>query len=202
MFFERFGKKIASPYLFFPLLLFPWIIAFSLWALQWWQKELLFDQFETAFSQGEKAARTKQETRAFLERYQKKDPYFLQKVLESYPLLSEEKKETLFLSSHPAIRQKAFYTQTLQKLENNQLQFVEGKIETAPYIKETLERQINPILLNEKDLKRLLSWIENVSIGEYEPDTSSPQLIIEKASLKKKNAYLELELQILKREFF
>ena len=82
--------------------------------------------------------------------------------------------------------------------EQNRLVFTETKTQTSPQCKETHETQRHPIELNETDLKRLLTVIEEIPPGST---TCRPQLVVTNFHLTRKDHTFTLELNLLKREF-
>lgn len=88
----------------------------------------------------------------------------------------------------------------------NDLVFTEGVVQNYGPFQEVTETQSHPVEVNLNDLKLILSRIEGVKIGENEPVSTRPQLIILDFKLDKKthpdkNEVYQLSMKLLKREF-
>jgi hypothetical protein len=89
---------------------------------------------------------------------------------------------------------------------SNSLLLSEGNVQAYPFFQETTSSLIHPIELNIDDLKKLLTVVEGVPIGEYEPPQDRPQMIVTDFKLDKKvasenNEVFILNMKILKREY-
>ena len=87
----------------------------------------------------------------------------------------------------------------------NKLLFVEEGIERSGSLQEVEEKCKYPVEMNEEDLKKLLSVVEEVKIGSNLPPDNAPQLIIKNFELLKKPTLgsedvFEVHLSIIKRE--
>ena len=97
--------------------------------------------------------------------------------------------------------------QTLQNRLNfilspdNKLIFSKEKVTTTNFLKETEEKQINPVLIDQEDLKKILALLEEVKIEPYYNETKCPQIIINSFLLEKKENTLKINMNLLKREF-
>ena len=108
---------------------------------------------------------------------------------------------------HPALADKRSTEARLQFLdsEDNRLTFIEEEIRSSSTMKETEERQRHTVQMDEEDLKKLLSLIEEVSIDSFSPAENSPQIIVTDFQLEKKESPIktkvfEIEMKLLKRE--
>ena len=68
------------------------------------------------------------------------------------------------------------------------------------------ETLVHPIEVNVDDIQEILSGIEGVIIGPYEPPPNPPQLLmldfkIDRKGISEKNEVYGLNLKLLKREF-
>ena len=83
------------------------------------------------------------------------------------------------------------------------MKFAEENINKTALIKETSETQLSSIEVDENDLQKLLSIIEEEPINHFVAKKKSPQLIIKNFILSKEkpNAF-SLDMKILKREYF
>ncbi len=165
------------------------------------QKELENEYFETA-RKAKSALGKKLRKERFLSRYGTADPYFLEEKIESIPLLDMERDFQLSRLDHPALAKKDEIKQRLHFLEKtNRISFLEENIRTSKRIKETDENMRHPVQVNAIDLQKILSRIEDVTIGSFEPIPNMPQLVVRNMKLKKKGELFELELQLIKREW-
>lgn len=207
MLLENFGKACFAqirPAFFFSLLLLPIFLSTVYLSSQKIQLQQLENNFASASAKGKSAIEKKRKKEKFLKRYSEADPYFINKKIESFSFLEEEKEELKRLIQHPAIPNKKTFKERLNFLsgEENQLTFSEEDIRSSTTIKETDEKQRHPIQVDEKDLTQLLCLIEDVSATSC----LSPQLIIRNFKLKKRetplhNEVFEVEMELLKREW-
>ena len=141
--------------------------------------------------------------RDFLESKIDSDSYFIDNNLENLKFLKNEINTYKKLKSHIAFAQNEEIKKRYDFLTNkNKLKFFEENIKTSSLVKETEERQINSIEVNEEDVEKLLSIIEEKSIKDFKPTQKMPQLIITNFNLKKeKSDSFLLDMKLLKREF-
>lgn len=88
----------------------------------------------------------------------------------------------------------------------NSMNFTEGAVQSLPLFQETVESLIHPVEVNVSDLQKILSRVEGVKVGPYEPCPNRPQLLVTEFKLDKKkhsekNEVYLLNLKLLKREF-
>lgn len=211
MFLERIGKICllhTRPFFFYLFVLTPILLSSTYLLLQYAHLEELQMRFAEACKKGRVALDRKSKKEHFLERYSEADPYFLDNNIESLLFLQKEKKELQALSLHPAMADKHLTEERLKFLDSpqNRLAFVEETIRTGLRAKETEERQRHPVEIDEEDLKKLLSLIEDVPIDSFSPLEKAPQIMIidfrlEKKTTSFKTKVLELEMKLLTREF-
>lgn len=207
MFLEHCGQfcfKKIRPSIFFSSLLVPIICATFYLFFQILELQELENRFIYSTKKGKSAIEKKRNKEQFLRRYSSYTPYFINQYIESLNFLDKEKQELITLLNHPAVLNKKILKERLSFLsgETNRLLFAEEKVRSSTKIKETEEKQRHPVQVDEKDLEKLLSLIEDVS---SEP-LNSPQLIIRNFQLKKKetslrNEIFEVEMELLKREW-
>jgi hypothetical protein len=154
--------------------------------------ERIEEQFFTARKRGKAAFERKEREEKFLAHHAHSDSYFLDKEIESLQFLEKETSLLNQWASHPAMH---FYNPL--NLSENRLIFSEEKTQTSPLCKETIEIQRHPIKINETDLKKLLSLIEEIPSNL----TGRPQLLITDFHLVPKEGLLEIQMNLLKREF-
>jgi hypothetical protein len=206
MFLDWFGKLCFShmrPSFFYLTVLSPLFFSCLYILLQYNSLDELEHRFSDACKKGKIALTRKGRKERFLNRYSHADPYFLDNQIESLTFLQKEKRELEALRDHPALADKRSIEERLAflKSDQNRLAFTEEAISTASRIKETEERQRHPVEIEEDDLKKLLSLIEDVPIDSFSPVENAPQVIITDFNLKKKTKVLEIEMKLLTREF-
>ena len=211
MIFERIGLIFFSkirPLFSFLFLTAP-LLATGLYVLQ---KHLSLQemqmQYETTLLKAQRSMQKRADKNHFLARYSEAEPYFLDQQIESLALLQEEVEWLQTYKNHPALAENqlaeeraAFLTQG-----KNKISFMEEEIKKSTLCQETREKMKKTVEMSEKDLEKLLSLIENVTIGSNAPPLKSPQMIITNFSLKKKispfqQEIFEVKLDLLKREF-
>jgi hypothetical protein len=210
-FFEKSGKFLfqrVNPLLFLTILgVAPLISGFLLFNERQ-SVEILQSQFTTISKKTKTAFKKKARKERFLKNHNNSDPYFLDKEIESISFLENEKMRLKSWLSHPAISNKELLRDRLNFLESedNCLIFIDDEILFSKNMKETLERQREPVEVDQDDLKHLLSMIEEIPLDSQPHPSNRPQLIICDFSLTKKlsplqNEVFELKMDILKREF-
>ncbi len=125
-------------------------------------------------------------------------------ILQSKALLVQKQKQTqseLIKALDHADH--FFIDKHLESL--HMLRFSEEIVRKADGIQEMEEVQIEPIQVDDEDLKRILSVVEGIQIGPYSPPENSPQLIIKQFNLTKKShnpqeSIFVLNMQLIKRE--
>lgn len=209
MFFEKCGKIFflkMRPAFFFSLVALPLFLA----GLFLFQELMHLRELEERFIKASRKERLAMERKGrkdrFLERYSKANPYFLDQMIESFPLLQNEKVRLESLQSHPAFPESLSIRDRLHFLNENKLAFREEKIENSKEMKEVLEHQLYSVQMDEDDLKQILSIIEDVPIETHLPKDHAPQILIKDFRLKKIQTALhtevfEVEMDLVKREF-
>ncbi|MBI5346173.1 MAG: hypothetical protein HZB76_03420 [Chlamydiae bacterium] len=206
--FIKIGSFALNPSRFFYYVLaLPIIIFCSVFALDF---NLFFElkEKEDSFNSIQKTAlinfKKRKKQLEFLKDKTASDPFFIDKELEGISFLEEEKTVLQKMAKHNAFSSNNLINDRLRSLTNeNRLSFIEDNIQTSPYIRETEEKQRFPIQINENDLKKLLSIIEEQNIENFNYAKNRPQLLITKFFLQKnENKNFSLEMQLLKREFF
>jgi hypothetical protein len=211
MFFEWCGRFFFSRMRPFFLLFFslaPILAATLFLFVKNMQIDALEERFEMAARKEKLAFERRQKKEKFLQQYADSDPYFVNRQIESLSFLQKEKSLLESLLYHPASIDKQPLQERLLFIESgeNKLSFVEENIRSSKEIKETEEKQRHPVQMEEEDLQRILSLLENVAIGSYLPTVQNPQILIRDFRMKKiKNPMqtesFEVEMELLKREF-
>jgi hypothetical protein len=185
-------------------LLFSGIYLFNHLAVQ----EELENRFRTAAKKGAIALERKARKEHFILNHSSVDPFFLDKHIESLLFLQSELSTIQSMLQHPALANKRLLQERLQFLESgkNRLAFIEENIRSTSKIKETDERQRHPVQMDEKDLQKLLAYVEQIPIDQTKPIDAMPQLVVRDMKIKKTENALhseiyEVEMQLLKREW-
>jgi hypothetical protein len=208
-FFEKCGQIFFSrihPVFFFTLTVLPILIASLFIFVEKGNLYELEDRFATAARKEKVAFERKSRKERFLQRYSHADPYFLDQQIETMALLQTEKEKLESLLRHPAFPESAVIKERLRFLSDNRLAFTEENIRTSAQMKEVEEKQRRPVEMDERDLQKILSLLEDVPIGPYLPSQTSPQILIQELRLKKQKTSLQTEsweanMNLLKREF-
>ncbi|NGX50929.1 MAG: hypothetical protein K1060chlam2_00781 [Chlamydiae bacterium] len=143
---------------------------------------------------------------AFFKKYGEADRYYLDHTLEAATFLKPEVDALELVNGHSAFESSDSVKKRLDFLTKgmNRLIFSEESRHSLNQIEELTLKQKRPVEVDSEDLKKLLSLVEGVTIGEYKAQELSPQLIIRRLTLlKKKVAGREtflLEMQLIKRE--
>lgn len=209
MFLEKCGKIFflkMRPAFFFSLVALPLFLT----ALFLFQEKVHLRELEERFIKASRKEKLAMERKGrkdrFLRRYSEANPYFLDQMIESFPLLQNEKLRLESLQSHPAFPESLSIRDRIQFLSENKLIFREEKIENSKEMKEVYEHQLYPAQMDEDDLKQILSIIEDVPIDTYLPKEHPPQILVKDFRLKKIQTPLntevfEVEMDLIKREF-
>lgn len=207
--FEQVGRFLVRrcrTWSFFLFLTAPFCFAMLFLAFRFSSLRDLEEEYRRAELIERSALKQRARKGFFLGRYGDCDPYFISQELEKMELLSQRKEELRKKIEHPACWNRAALKSELSDCEQpqNRLSFLEEAFRTSKSgaVKETEEKLRNPIKIEIRDLERILSVIEDVSIGEFSPNERSPQMLIRDFSLtRKENDLYELDLSLLKREF-
>lgn len=147
----------------------------------------------------------KQEGEFFLKKLKIADHYYLDKHLENLTFLEADiRRIQAYIQSNPEDERAKKRMQFLKE-GANQLRFSEQNIKNLQGVLEVEEIQQYPVEMNEEDLKKVLSRIEEVAITNYSPGEKAPQMIIKNFELTRKKiqeqeeVYL-INLQLIKRE--
>lgn len=142
------------------------------------------------------------------EYYRDADHFYIDKHLETIPLLEEEVGLLSKIVENNNIGQIDTVSKRLEKLTSsiNALQFVESAVHAYPYFQETTEMLAHPVEVDLEDIKNILSKTEGVEIGPYTSASGRPQLIItdfkiEKKLIRENNEVFILNMKLIKREY-
>ena len=206
--FESMGRTFFyrnHPRVLFCFLLLPLIAVSLLLAPRFLRLRTIEQEFDSAALGGRSALAKREKKESFLKGYSNFEPYFINQSLEALPFLQDELEKLHQLKDHPASTGKEEILRRITFLEGteNRLAFAEENILTSSHLKESEERLLHSIEIDENDLNRLLCLIEGVSIDHFSPQSRSPQLLIQDFSLSKKEGRdtYELNLALIKREF-
>jgi hypothetical protein len=208
MFFVAIGRFFFEKnrlILFFFLLATPFALVLSSLVPRYVMLKKTEQKFDEAALQGYRALEKRQEKEQFLARYSDFEPYFIDQYLETVPLLQNSCERLIAIQNHPACKNREAIQRRIHFSQGsaNRLSFAEQEVRSSQKIKETREQLLRPVEIDAYDLERLLSLIEDISIGNCRPHPRSPQLLIENFHLsKKEGALYELNLSLIKREFY
>lgn len=138
--------------------------------------------------------------------YEDADRFYLEKQVQSMPLLEDQRKELEKLAQVKSIAEDPKVTRRLNALRDNHMVFSEGMVQSYPFFNEIPETLVQPVEVNVDDVKRLLAKIEGVKIGADEPGPQRPQFLItefrldRKTGADKEETYM-LNFKLLKREY-
>lgn len=209
MFFEKCGQLFFQrmrPAFFFTLAALPLIGAGFFLSQESIHLKNLEDRFAKTAKKEQLAIERKKRKERFISRYSHSNPYFIDQSIESLPLLQNEKQLLESLLHHPAFPESGTIKNRLSFIDENRLAFREGKIETTTEMKEVQEHQRRPVQMDETDLKKVLSLLEDVPIEKIVPKAGSPQILIKDFLLKKletplRTEVFEVKMDLIKREF-
>lgn len=209
MFLEKSGQFFFSqmrPAFFFILVTFPLLAASLLLFFESSEIQSLEERFIKLSRKQKIAFERKERKERFLKRHSNPNPYFLDQEIEAFPLLQSERTRLESLLHHPAFPESRSLKERLTFINENRLAFAEENIRVSSTMKEVDEKQRKPVQMDENDLKKILSLLEDLPIDSSVPETGSPQILIKDFRLKKQETSLqtqvfEVEMDLLKREF-
>lgn len=139
--------------------------------------------------------------------YQDADRFYIDKQIESMPLLEAETQALQKLSGISYMAEDPRISRRLNAIANDKLIFSQGMVQSYPYFNEVPESLSHPVEVDVHDLRALLAKIEGVKIDAIEPQSNRPQLIITDFRLERKggegeNETYTLNLKLIKREYF
>ena len=138
----------------------------------------------------------------FIKKLETADRYYVNKYIESLLFLEPEIKRLQAVAHLDESSKKRL---CFLKDGPNQLQFAEENMQRVDQYQEVEEKQLHAVEMNEEDLKKVLSRIEEIEMGTFPINNGAPQLIIKNFQLLKKaitpqeQVYL-VTMQMIKRE--
>lgn len=206
--FEKWGKIFAQchPLLLYAAICSPLVLACTALWVQNNELRELERNFQEAKKKEQFVLMQQAQRDRFLERYSHCNPYFINKHIESLPLLQREKTKLQTALNSPFLFQQNPLHKRWEQILENQISFAETDIRTMEKVKEVDEHLRQSVQVDEEDLKKLLCLIEDCPIGTHTPLLHCPQMIIKKLHIKKRLTSVEtetfdLEMDLLKREF-
>lgn len=140
--------------------------------------------------------------------FREADRFYIDKYVETLVCLESEIERLQKISQDPNFADDDRIKKRLELLTTsaNALTFSEGAVHTFPLFRETTETLLHPIEVDTGDIQKILSRIEGVCMGGYQPGPSRPQLLItefkvDKKKVTEKNEVYLLNLRLIKREF-
>ncbi len=163
------------------------------------------DALKEAYLLKDQRQATNKKVRAY---FKDADHFYIDKNLETLSFLQPEIEALQKIVNQKNFPDDESIKKRLEFLtgSGNDLVFTEGVVQNYGPFQEVTETQSHPVEVNLNDLKLILSRIEGVKIGENEPVSTRPQLIILDFKLDKKthpdkNEVYQLSMKLLKREF-
>ncbi|NGX43851.1 MAG: hypothetical protein K1060chlam3_00007 [Candidatus Anoxychlamydiales bacterium] len=206
--YRKIGKVcIYKNKLFFVLLAYSILIIFVL-TFSFYKFSKLNNSEKTLSYLEEKSVNTvakRKEIQDFIEKRTSFDNCFVENKLESLRFLENEKSILSNLLLHPAFSNSSQIKKRISFInsDKNRLKFLEENIKNATFIKESELSQLKNLEIDDIDLQRLLSIIEDVQIDRHIPEPLLPQLIVKSFSLNKQRENIfSLNMKIFKREFY
>ncbi|OGN61280.1 MAG: hypothetical protein A3F40_01180 [Chlamydiae bacterium RIFCSPHIGHO2_12_FULL_27_8] len=196
-------KNFIIPMILFPLFIFLIILGFTFTKnlkINMTKKKL---EYLTVLSKT--SVNKRKNVAQFINKKVNFNKNFIEENLENYFFL---KNEYDFISK---ITKHIFFKNTLgiRDRENflisdkNKLKFFEENLTSTKLITESILNQMNPVEVDERDVEKILSIVEEKEINDFKILENSPQLIFKNFSLKKdKKEIFTLNMNILKREFY
>lgn len=140
--------------------------------------------------------------------FREADHFYIDKYLETLVLLEPEIEALQKITNDQGFADDERIKKRIEFLSSpaNALTFSEGVVQSFPLFQETTETLIHSVEVNANDIKKILSRIEGVKIGEFSPGPHRPQLLITDFKLDKKkitetNEVFLLNMKLVKREF-
>ncbi|MEX0961277.1 MAG: hypothetical protein WDZ28_00255 [Simkaniaceae bacterium] len=188
-----------------------WLFFLSLFSVSLVSKRKDLDEMNQQFSmlkyRFEKTASDQRKKRQFIHRYQGHRAYFLEEVLEKMLFLTPEIRALEGIENHPSFQNWSEMRNRLNFLKSsqNQLRFSELKRIQDSSIEEVEASLMHSVELDSQDLKKLLSYIERIQIGDFSPLPDSPQLTFKRFNLERNKTFsskevYKLNFEIIKRE--
>ena len=125
-----------------------------------------------AYDLQEKALRIVEQTRqneTILQMLHKVDPLYLENTIEKLPFLEDEARRVQALTLHQKENHTLQKRLDFLRSGDNRISFVATRHGQEPGLQETETKWLHPVEMNEEDLKKLLVFIEGVSIHPYDP---------------------------------
>lgn len=206
---ENIGRKLLNKknFCFFSIIsFFPILISICFLGIKLKKIESLEEEIENIYKEAKNSYFLRKVKNNFFKKYLRFDPYFIDKNIENISFMKTDINIIKRLLNHPAfiISQKLKNRLSFLEEGQNKLFFEEKKINYCLNFKESIVQQKKEVEVEKRDIKKLLSIIEDVSIGEYNPVDLSPFFQIQRITLtkKSKNSFILNNLSLIKREFY
>lgn len=145
---------------------------------------------------------------AVRQHFSEADHFYIDKCLETLTFLEPEIELLQKTVQNKNFADDEIIKKRLEYLTSpaNSMVFTEGVVQSFPLFQETTETLVHPVEVNVADLQKILTRLEGIKIGPYEPCPNRPQLLItdfklDKKKLSEKNEVYLLNVKLLKREF-
>lgn len=164
-------------------------------------------QLESVYDRAALYEKRQSGNRAVIAYFRDSNHFYIDKFLESIPLLEAEVEALKRVTQDPNYAGDETLEKRLELLLNdNQVLFAEGSVQSNSIYQETTETLAKPIEVNINDIKKLLSRIEGTPNDVESPVEKRPQLLITDFKLDRKQPTADhetfiLSLKLVKREF-
>ncbi len=191
-------KILFSNPILFSLCLIPTLL--SLWVLQGKKQDLKFAQIriEEIHKKAIEINRQNKINAAVFAQIKESDPKYLQKELETLPLLESELRRLETILVHH--KDNAILHRRLDFLKSGQNNFSlsEAKRRTGEQFQEVDLSLAHPVEMDDEDVKKMLTSIEGVPINNYPTKQGRPQLLIREFDLVKETSNLGEDIFLVK----
>ncbi len=198
-------KLLFSNPILFSLCLIPTLL--SLWFLQIKKQDLKIAQIkvEEIHKKAIEIDRQNKINDSIFTQIKESDPRYLQKELETLPLLESELKRLETILVHH--KENAILHRRLDFLKSGQNHFLlsEGKKRLGETFQEVDLSLAHPVEMDDEDIKKMLTSLEGIPINNYPTRQGRPQILIREFDLVKEINNLGEEIflvscKLLKRE--
>ncbi|MDP1836452.1 MAG: hypothetical protein Q8K75_11085 [Chlamydiales bacterium] len=170
------------------------------------QLERLTSRIETIQQQAFLLEQKLTPNRAVQAAFRDADRFYLDKYVENIQLLESEIAMLEKIVKDPIVPPDPQLVSRLDALRKNTIQFSEGTVESYPFFKEVPDSLARAVEVDDGDIQEIISRIEGISIGKYEPGPNRPQMIITDFKLERKTGQRQsllysLNIKMIKREF-
>lgn len=138
--------------------------------------------------------------------FQNSDRNYLDKYVENIALLKGEIEFLEQLLNTSIVAPDPKVVSRLDALKKNSIQFSEGTVEAYAFFKDSPDVLAKPVEVSSSDLQQVLSRLEGIPMGGFEPGPNRPQMLLtdfkfERKSGAQQGSLYSLNVKLIKREF-